>query len=138
MSISALVAKYASKGPGRAATTVIPIDEYNATSGSLRKAGYRARFRGPRSIAVSSPCGAVKGDTLKAAATGVVLYKVGNTAVKPKTVTKPVKATGKVSNATLIREKLAAGATFDEAVEYGVNELGMKRALARTYVKNNS
>ena len=133
MNVKELVKTYKATGKGRAATTVIPIDVYNGVSGSLRKAGYRARFRGPRSIAVSSPCRSYESDTLKANAYGVVLYKVGATAIKPvsKPAPKAKPATGKVSNATLIREKLASGATFDEAVEYGVNELGMKPSPAK-------
>ena len=42
-----------------------------------------------------------------------------------------------VSKADLIRTQIKCGKSFEECVAYGVNVLGMKPALARTYVKNN-
>lgn len=45
------------------------------------------------------------------------------------------KATG--SKADRIRAQIAQGKTQEECIEFGINVLGMKRALAKTYVKNN-
>lgn len=59
-------------------------------------------------------------------------------ATKPatKTVTKKT-VSNNGSKADQIRAKIKLGWSFDEVVDFGVNELGMKRTLAKTYTTNN-
>jgi predicted SprT family Zn-dependent metalloprotease len=58
-------------------------------------------------------------------------------AKRPLTITPRTHTPKKMSNAEAIRIHIRAGATFEECIAYGVNVLGMKFALAKTYVKNN-
>ena len=59
----------------------------------------------------------------------LTITPVKHTPIKPKTKG--------LSKADQIRKQISLGKSKDECIEYGINVLGMKRTLARTYVKNN-
>lgn len=63
-------------------------------------------------------------------------YMAAPSITKIKTVA-PTAPTKGQSKADQIRTQIALGNTKEECIEFGVTVLGMKRALAKTYVNNN-